>query len=110
MPKQPQYQEIWKETKEGQRLCALINGELGFLMYLRHKEDSGFSSRNPNYKGPADAMLNYQLNNGQQDELPLSWALPVEQIYKALDYFEKKKRRPPFIVWNNDSNDEEMIN
>jgi hypothetical protein len=41
---------------EGPILCALINGELGWLMYLREEGDSGFSSRNPNYDGPADAI------------------------------------------------------
>ena len=64
------YQEIWAETADGQFMCALINGKLGWLMYLRESGDAGFSSRNPRYDGPPDAELDYFLSNGQRDEYP----------------------------------------
>lgn len=101
--------EIWKETKDGQKLCALISGNKGFLMYLRHSADVGFTSRNPSYMGPEKAMIEYTLNNGQVDEFPASWAIPVEEIEKALEYFDQSAAPPPFIHWHNDSDDGAVI-
>jgi hypothetical protein len=39
------------ESANGAVLYALINGDLGWLMYLRESGDAGFSSRNPDYSG-----------------------------------------------------------
>ena len=64
--------------------------------------DAGFSSRNPNYTGPSDAKLEYFLNNGQGDEYPMAWALPIEEIHRALEFFEREKKPPHFITWHND--------
>lgn len=102
---EPQYREVWLESPDGQSLCALINGGQGWLMYLRENGDAGFSSRNPNYNGPADATIEYRLNNGQHDEYPASWALPVTEIERALSYFRKEHKPPCFIHWHNDSGD-----
>ena len=99
------YREVWLESPDGQSLCALINSNLGWLMYLRESGDAGFSSRNPNYSGPADATIEYRLNNGQQDEYPASWALPVVEIERALNFFQKELKPPTFIYWHNDSGD-----
>ncbi len=52
-------------------MCALINGSLGWLMYLRENGDAGFSSRIPKYTGSSDAKLEYFLSNDQRDEYPL---------------------------------------
>lgn len=103
------YQEIWVEIGDGQAMCALINGRLGWLMYLRESGDAGFSSRNPNYDGPPDAILEHYLNNGQRDEYPLAWALPIEEVHRALDYFQQEERVPLFITWHNDSGDGMVI-
>jgi hypothetical protein len=99
------YDEVWIEAGDGQLMCALINGELGWLMYLRKPGDAGFSSRNPDYAGPPDAKLEYYLSNGQRDLYPLAWALPIDEIRRALDYFEREQKPPPFITWQNDSKD-----
>ena len=104
-----QYKEIWIETEDGQAMCALINGDKGWLMYLRNPEDAGFSSRNPNYKGDKKALLEFYLENGQRDEYPLSWVLPIEEVERALNYFKEEKRPPAFITWYNDSGDGVMI-
>jgi len=96
------FSEIWVESPDGQSLCALINGNRGWLMYLRESGDSGFSSRNPDYVGPSDAAIEYRLNNGQHDFYPASWALPVSTIRQALAYFESEHQRPPFIIWHED--------
>jgi len=103
-----QYKEIWVELKETENderaMMALINGDWGWLMYLREEGDSGFSSRNPDYTGTDDdgKVMNFLLSNGQLDQYPLSYVLPVEQIMKALVYFEKHHELPEFITWHND--------
>jgi hypothetical protein len=61
------FEETWVQSPDGQALCALINGDRGWLMYLREEGDSGFSSRNPDYDGPAEAQIEYRLSNGQHD-------------------------------------------
>ncbi len=92
-----QYQEIWvcpQETEENQRtMTALING------------DAGFSSRNPDYPGTEDdgETMEFMLSNGQLDRYPLAYALPVEQVKKALDFFEKRHELPDFITWHDDA-------
>jgi hypothetical protein len=42
--------------------------------------DPGFSSRNLDYTGPADRVIEYRLDNGQVDEYPAFWALPVGEV------------------------------
>lgn len=100
-PKRDQFQELWVRAGD-KSLSALINGEHGWLMYLDEPGDSGFSSRNPAYDGPADAMLEYYLNNGQRDEYPASWAYPLDEVTRALEYFRREEKRPAFIEWHRD--------
>ena len=102
MEKSP-YREVWVEIPNGQSMCALINGEWGWLMYLRYKGDAGFSSRNIKYKGPAESTIEYRLDNGQHDEYPASWAYPVAVIERALQFFQTQQIPPTFIHWHNDS-------
>lgn len=93
---------IRSPDSDGPILCALINGDRGWLMYLREEGDSGFSSRNPGYDGPADAQIEYRLDNGQHDLYPASWALPITEVRRAIEYFERECQRPPFVVWHED--------
>ncbi len=104
-----QYQEIWIEKPDGQSMCALINGDIGWLMYLRHNRDAGFTSRNPDFFGLESATIDYVLSNGQKDEYPACWALSVSIIKRALNFFEKEGRPPNFILWHNDSDDDSTI-
>lgn len=98
------YKEIWIYSDEDeQSMTALINGNYGWLMYLSEEESAGFSSRNPDYKGNKDETMEFYLSSGQRDEYPLSWILPVEQVEKAIDYFQKYYKIPPFITWHDDS-------
>jgi len=117
-----QFREIWVSVDPGgPRLCALMNTNLGWLMYLRHDDgDTGFSSRNPTFD-KSDAMLSglvfdglvggehvpviaYRLSNGQGDEYPASWALPEPDVMRALEYFvEHEGRRPLFVQWHDDA-------
>lgn len=100
------YKEIWVDGPNGESLCALINGDVGWLIYLRYEGDAGFSSRNPDYAGDASAEIDYVLMNGQQDWYPASWALPLSRLNQALDYFRSTGRMSPFVTWHNDYNDE----
>jgi hypothetical protein len=38
------YREVWANRDDGRALCVLINGDCGWLMYLREPGDSGYSS------------------------------------------------------------------
>ncbi len=99
------FKELWERGPQGQSLCALVNGGLGWLMYLRHDGDAGFSSRNLDYTGPEGATIGYVLANGQRDEYPASWAYPVATVMAALDYFRREGQPAPFVAWHNDSGD-----
>lgn len=103
---QKSYKEICINNDEDEQcMIALINGNFGWLMYLREEGDAGFSSRNPDYQGGDTETMSFYLSNGQLDEYPLSWVLPIDQIKNALDYFDKNHRPPKFIIWHNDSED-----
>lgn len=99
---QNHFKEIWVYSEDEQSMCALINGDYGWLMYLREEGDAGFSSRNPDYTGSDDETMEFTLSNGQVDEYPLAWVLPVEIVNKALEYFEKNHKLPDFITWHDD--------
>ncbi len=45
------FDEVWVNLPDGQAMCALINDDFGWLMYLRENGDAGFSSRNPDSPG-----------------------------------------------------------
>src|SRR5258708_34069980 len=90
-----QYQEILAETPDGQSLFALINGDVGWLMYLRENGDAGFSSRNPDYAGPPNAQIEYYLNNGQCDLYPASWALSIGEVRRTRNNFCRADIPPP---------------
>ena len=44
---QEEFLGIWLSTPEFPALCALLNKDRGWLMYLREAGDAGFSSRYP---------------------------------------------------------------
>src|SRR5678815_3132714 len=46
------FAEVWVDHGPYPALCALMNGNLGWLMWARYEGDAGFSSRNPAYSGP----------------------------------------------------------
>jgi hypothetical protein len=100
------FQELWVQLPDGQAMCALVNGDVGWLMYLPKNGDSGFSSRNPDYRGPAAAKIEYRLEHGgQRDEYPASWAIPVAKVHAALKHFRETASLPGFVAWHDDSKD-----
>src|SRR5215471_20798107 len=116
-----QFREIWVSMDAGgPSLCALMNTNVGWLMYLRHDDgDPGFSSRNPTYNesepmlgglaydglfnGEHVPVIAYRLSNGQGDEYPARWALLEPDIMRAMEFFVGHEgRRPPFVQWHDD--------
>ncbi len=100
-----QFLELWAAAPPDQSLCALINGEVGWLMYLRENGDAGFSTRNPSYSGSPDALIDYRLDNGQRDRYPAAWALPVSEIERALQHFITYGEPASWLTWHNDLKD-----
>ncbi len=103
---QQQLSEVWLDAgEEGPALTMLVNGVHAWLMYLRdHDGDPGFSSRNPHYTGPASATMQFLLSNGQMDEYPVAWTLPLEEACAACEYFVLSQGgRSPAITWHDDS-------
>jgi hypothetical protein len=96
------FSAIWKQHDNGASLSALINGELGWWMLLRFEGDAGLSSRNPDYDGPDEAMIEYRLDNGQHDLYPASWALPTKTVLRAVEHFRQTGRPAPFVTWHDD--------
>ena len=105
----PAYNEIWHTAPDGGHLCALTSGEVGWLMYLRETGDAGFSSRNPDYRGPAGQTAAFQLSNGQVDEYPLAWCYPTDVVRRAVEHFVATGTPPLFVGWHNDSGDGRRI-
>jgi len=108
-PSRKEHMELWTYSPDGQSLCALISRNVGWLMYLRENGDAGFSTRNPNYSGPSDAVLEYKLENGQVDTYPNAWALPVAEVQKAVELFITESKPAPWLIWHNDSGDGVVI-
>lgn len=91
--------ELWLSVvPDGPSVCMLRNREHAFLMYLRHPGDSGFVS---NGSAMAERDVAYTLSNGQVDEYPSFWCIPVEQCYKVLAYFfVNEGQRPEWVNWH----------
>ena len=81
-----QYQqfELICSIPNGPSLFMLRNGDLAWLMFLRHESDSGFHSQGNSNN---EQLAAFQLSNGQVDEYPISWCIELEQCYKAVSYF-----------------------
>jgi hypothetical protein len=78
-------------------------------MYLRENGDAGFSSRNLSYSGPADAFIDFYLENGQHDRYPASWALPLSEIQRAFEHFITRSEPASWLAWHNDSGDGSIL-
>ena len=96
-----QFKEIWLKGKNGESLCTLINGGIGWLMYLRFEGDAGYSSRNPNVTSTRD--VEFILNNGQRDIYPENWTYDIHELRAAMQSFLVDGKRPNEIVWHDDT-------
>jgi hypothetical protein len=96
-----QFKEIWLQGPSKQSICALINGNVGWLMYLRFEGDAGYSSRNP--LETSEENIEYILSNGQRDEYPKKWAYPIDTLKAALFSFIDNGALPKQVEWHDDS-------
>lgn len=101
----PQYLELWVFSRDDRSLCALLKGDVGWLMYLRQSGDAGFHTTNPAYSGSRDDVITYKLENGQIDEYPASWAISVSQVERALEHFLDHGVPLRELTWVNDAGD-----
>ncbi|WP_243614053.1 Imm1 family immunity protein [Shimia aestuarii] len=95
--------EIWVSEGNGSSLCALLNRQYGWLMFLRFEGDAGFSSRNPlreQSEGPKEAFV---LSNGQVDNFPSSWTMDRKMVFDALLEFVASGQRPSKVDWHDDT-------
>ena len=97
--------EVWVMHGRFPALCALLNGDRGWLTCLRYEGDAGFSSRNPAYAGPPDAEIEFMLSNYQLNRHPAAWTYSREEILAAVRTFADTRRCPPELTWFNDSGD-----
>lgn len=96
-----QFKEVWMQQPDSwPSICALINGEAAWLMFLRFEGDAGFSTRNPDYAGPPKAVIEYYLSNGQRDEYPASWNITTREALRALEYFLAEEKMAPWLQWH----------
>lgn len=100
------YSELWLEHPAMPTLAAMVNDDRAWLTFFRAIEDPGFHSCNPDYTGPADAVLDYIVANGQGDEYPVSWTYPTETALQAAEHFYLYGERAPFITWCADFDEE----
>jgi hypothetical protein len=98
-----EHHQVCVERPTGEVLCAQLYAGRGWLMYLLYPGDAGFSSRNPAYDGPPDAMYDFILPYGQGDEYPANFWLPYHLVYRALLYFYVHGGLAPWITWHDDT-------
>lgn len=89
------------QGKNDESLCALINGDIGWLMYLRFEGDTGFSSRNLNITSEED--IEFSLDNGQGDFYPKNWTYHLNTLSKAMASFLEDGKPPSQLEWHDDS-------
>ena len=94
------FSEVWLYSDSSwPAICALVNGEAAWLMFLRQEGDSGFSTRNPNYAGPKDAVIEYFFSNGQRDEYPAERDITKSEALRALEHFMETQEMAPWLHW-----------
>ena len=98
-----QFLEVWLNVDNGPSICAHMNRDVGWVMYLRENGDPGFSSRNPALNGTEKKLIEFELSNGQMDEYPGSWTFSKTQCFEALNYFLLHQARTPLMEWHDDS-------
>src|SRR5262249_2433607 len=95
-----QFCEVWLYADSGwPAICVLVNSNSAWLMFLRHDGDSGFSTRNPNYAGPKDSVIEYFLENGQRDKYPAEWELTTPGALRALEHFLETQEMAGWLQW-----------
>lgn len=89
-------------------LNAFVYEDRAWLYYWQTDEydgyEEGFRSDDPSYTGEADALYPYMLDNGQVDEYPCSWTIPIDEAIRAVEYFLNGGTMAPWVHWLDDEN------
>jgi hypothetical protein len=104
--RQRYFSEVWLEVSDnGPSLAMFVNGKDTLLMYLPgNGVVLGFTSRNPAYTGVPDARIEFMLANGQMDEYPAQWTVPLSVgCAVCRDFIERQGTRSPLITWHDDN-------
>ncbi|RAZ89766.1 hypothetical protein DPM33_16390 [Mesorhizobium hawassense] len=89
--------ELFISALSGQSISMLRHGRNAWLMYLRFEGDRGSVTQGTQH---VNATCTYTLANGQVDEYPLSWCIPIEQCYEAMaHFFRSGGRRYDLVPW-----------
>ena len=94
-----EYHEIWLEGSNGTAMMSLINQDQAWAMFLRNREDAGFSTRNPDVIGNPETSIEFLLSNGQMDTYPAAWVVKKSEVMDALLHFFLTGEKSPHIAW-----------
>jgi immunity protein Imm1 of predicted polymorphic toxin system len=101
--KKGQFKEVWLKSDSGASMCMLRNGDRAWLMFLRDSDgDPGLSSRNPGL-AKDKSSTRFLLSNGQMDEYPTSWTLPIDVACRAMEAFFSTGSYPDDVTWHDDA-------
>lgn len=100
------FSEVWLEVgAKGPSLVMLVNGKDALLIYFPgHGKIFGFTSRNPTYTGAPDAEIEFILANGDMEDYPARWTVPLsEGCAVCRNFVEQQGARSPLITWHDDA-------
>ena len=100
------FSEVWFEASaKGPSLVMLVNGRDALLMYFPgNGAIFGFTSRNPAYTGVPDAQIEFILANGDMEDYPARWTVPLaEGCAVCRDFVERQGARSSLITWHDDA-------
>ncbi len=100
------FSEVWLEGgAKGPSLVMLVNGRDALLIYFPgNGVPFGFTSRNPAYTGAPDAQIEFILANGDMEDYPARWTVPLaEGCAVCRDFVEQRGARSSLITWHDDA-------
>ena len=78
-------------------MAMFRNAHDAFLMYLTSPDDSGVVSISNTCR---DGVVGYRLSNGQVDQYPAIWSIPVSLCAKAIRQFmHSDGKQPDCVTW-----------
>jgi hypothetical protein len=93
-----------REKPGKEMLSAFVHQDRAWLYYWQvdeHKgyDDVGFRSYDPFYKERPMLCFPYTFANGQVDEYPCSWTIPVDEAIRAVEYLLDGGRMASWVHW-----------
>jgi len=94
------FAEVWLQHDDGHTLGMLKSDNRALLLFLENPGAVGRTSRSKD--DMPRSPIPFQLTNGQMDEYPAAWTIPVAIAVDALRHFCDTGEPAPFIDWSND--------